>query len=69
MRLDENNQYEQTTTKPLLYGCIKKQGLVPSLLELNKILDRISHEDPVGHPLMDRGNKSASWNGRLDIEV
>ena len=36
-------------TKPLLYGCIKKQKHSPSLLEFNKILDRISHEDNIGH--------------------
>ena len=32
------------------YGCIKKQDLPlsPRLLELNKILDKISHDDKVG---------------------
>ena len=49
MKIDENNQHGQAITKPLRYGCIKKQEHVPSLLELNKILDRISQEDPVGH--------------------
>ena len=47
--MDENNQYGQAMTKPLPYGYIKKQGHVPNLLESTKILDRISHEDPVGH--------------------
>ena len=36
-------------TKPLPYGCIKKQKNVPSLLESNAILNRISHEDNIGH--------------------
>ena len=36
-------------TKPLQYSCIKKQEYPPSLLEFNKILDKISHEDKIGH--------------------
>ena len=36
-------------TKPLPYGCIKSQEHPPSLVEFNKILDRISHEDKIGH--------------------
>ena len=36
-------------TKPLLYGCIKKEDKVPSLTEFNKILDRITHNDNIGH--------------------
>ena len=36
-------------TKPLLYRCIKRQEHPPSLLEFNKILDKISHEDKIGH--------------------
>ena len=47
--MDENNQYGMTMTKPLPYGCIKKQPHPPSMLEFNKILDRISHEDSIGH--------------------
>ena len=46
--MDKNNQYGQDMTKSLPYGCIKKQEDVPSLLEFNKILDNISHEDSVG---------------------
>ena len=30
-------------TKPLPYGCIKKQNAVPSLTEFNRTLDKISH--------------------------
>ena len=49
LKMDKNNQYGQAMTKPLLYGCIKKQEHPPSLLEFNKILDKISHEDKIGH--------------------
>ena len=49
LKMDENNQYEEAMTKPLLYGYIKKQEHPPSLLEFNKILDKISHGDKVGH--------------------
>ena len=43
--MDKNNQYGQAMTKPLLYGCIKRQENVSSLTKFNKILDRISHDD------------------------
>ena len=49
LKIDENNHYGQVMTKPLPYGCIKKQVNPPSLLEFNKILDKISHEDKIGH--------------------
>ena len=29
--MDENNQYGQAMTKPLPYGCIRKQKEVPTL--------------------------------------
>ena len=41
--MDANNQLGQAMTKPLPYGCIKKEH-TPSLLEFNKILDKISHD-------------------------
>ena len=47
--MDENNQYGQAMTKPLPYSCIKKQEHPPSLTEFNRILDKISHEDNIGH--------------------
>ena len=47
--MDENNQYGQAMTKPLPYGCIKKQEHVPSMTEFNKILDKISHDDNIGY--------------------
>ena len=53
LKMDENNQYGQAMTKSLSYGCIKKQKHVPSFLEFNKILDRISHEYTIGHLFID----------------
>ena len=47
--MDENNQNGQAMTKALPYGCIKRQEHPPSLVEFNKILDKISHEDNIGH--------------------
>ena len=35
--------------KQLPYSCIKRQEHPLSLVELNKILDRISHEDEIVH--------------------
>ena len=36
LKMDENNQYGQAMTKPLPYGCIKKQEHIPSISEFNK---------------------------------
>ena len=47
--MDENNQYGMGMTKPLPYGCIKKQDKVPTLIEFNMILDSLSHNDNIGH--------------------
>ena len=41
--MDENNQYGQAMTKPLPHGCIKKQKYVPSLVELNMLLDTFGY--------------------------
>ena len=49
LKMDEKNQYRQVMTKPVLYGCMKKQEHPASLLEVNKILDKVSHEDETGH--------------------
>ena len=49
LKMDVNNQYRQAMTKRLPYGCIKKQEHVPSMTEFNKILDKISHDDNIGH--------------------
>ena len=36
LKMDENNQNGQVMTKPLLYGCIKKQEHVPNITELTR---------------------------------
>ena len=48
-----DNQYGQAMTKPLPYGCIKKQEYPPSLTEFNRILDKISHNDNTRHFIVD----------------
>ena len=52
LKMDENNQHGQAMTKPLPYGCIKKQEHPSSLLELYKILDKISHGNKIVHLLI-----------------
>ena len=49
LKIDENNQYGQAMTKSLQYGCIYKQEHPPSLTEVNRILDKISHDNNIGH--------------------
>ena len=49
LKMDENNHYGQAMTKPLPYGCMKKEDKVPPLTEFNKILYCISHDDKIGH--------------------
>ena len=48
-----DNQYGQAMTKPLPYGCIKKQEHPPSLTEFNRVLDKISHNDNIRHFIVD----------------
>ena len=48
LKIDENNQYGQAMTKPLPYGCIKKQKEIPTLTQFNKILNSVSQEDNIG---------------------
>ena len=36
-------------TKPLPYGCIKKQKEISDIKEFNLILENLSHEDNIGH--------------------
>ena len=47
--MDENNQYGMAMTKPLPYGCVKKEDCPPTLTEFNKITNEISPEDSSGH--------------------
>ena len=49
LKMDENSQYGNAKTKPLLNGCIKKSKKIPSLHEFNIILSSLSHEDKIGH--------------------
>lgn len=49
LKMDGNNQYGQPMTKPLPYGCIKKQKRPLSLIEFNRILDKFSQADRIGH--------------------
>ena len=49
LKMGEGNQYGMAMTKPLPYGCIKKQDKVPTLTEFNKILDSLSPDDNIGN--------------------
>ena len=49
LKMDENNQYGYAMTKPLSYRCVEKQVKIPTIRELNIILNNISHEEKVGH--------------------
>ena len=49
LKMDENNQYRNAMTKPLPYGCIKKQQKIPSLRKFNMIQNKLSHTDKIGH--------------------
>ena len=47
--MDDNNQYRQAMTKPLLYGCIKRKKKFLSLEELPELLKSVTLEDKIGH--------------------
>ena len=47
--MDENNQYGNAMTEPLLFGCIKKQQKIPSPWEINAILNCLSYACKIGH--------------------
>ena len=47
--MDEINQCGKAMTKSLPHDCIKKQEHSPSLLEFNKILDKIPYDDQIGY--------------------
>ena len=49
IKMDENNQYGMAMTKPLPYGCIKKQEKLPNFTELEQLLKSITLEDKIGH--------------------
>ena len=49
IKMDENNQYGMAMTRPLSYGCIKRQFTVPSFEELEQLLKSVTLEDKIGH--------------------
>ena len=48
LKLDENNHYGYTMTKPIPMGCIKKE-LQPTQRIFNILLERVDLNNPVGH--------------------
>ena len=48
MKLDENNQYGNGMTKPLLIGCIKDDNDI-SWKTFNFLLEKISFKNNIGH--------------------
>ena len=49
LKIDENNQYGNAMTKPLSYGCIKKEKEIPDLRKFNFILKNLSVDNKIGH--------------------
>ena len=49
LKMDENNQYGHTMTKPPPYGCIKKEKEIPSSKKFNFILETLSINHKIGH--------------------
>ena len=47
--MDENNQFRNAMTKPLPFGCIKKQKSIPDLKKFNFIIQELPIEDKIGH--------------------
>ena len=47
--MDENNQYGFAMTKPLPYGCIKKNKKLQTLEELKELLANVILTDKLGH--------------------
>ena len=44
IKMDENNQYGMAMTRPLPYGCIKRQFTVPNFEELEQLLKSVTLE-------------------------
>ena len=49
LKMDENNQYGNAMTKPVLTGSIKRGKKLPTMKEFNLILQGISDENKIGH--------------------
>ena len=47
--MDKNNQYDNAMTKPLPFGCNKKEKEIPDLQKLNFVLQNISPDDKIGY--------------------
>ena len=47
--MDESNEDGNAITKPLPYGCIKKEKETPDLRKFNLILQSLSPDDKIGH--------------------
>ena len=47
--MDENNQYGNARSKPLPTSSIKRSKRIPSMRELDLIIQGISDEDKIGH--------------------
>ena len=52
LKMDENNQYGNSMTKTLRYGCIKKASKIPKLSDFNPIFNDLSHTDKIGQLFM-----------------
>ena len=52
LKMDENNQYGNSMTKTLRYGCIKKATKIPKLSDFNPIFNGLSHTDKIGQLFM-----------------
>ena len=50
--MDKNNQYGNSMTKTLRYGCIKKASKIPKLSDFNPIFNDLSHTDKIGQLFM-----------------
>ena len=49
IKMDENKQYGFAMTKPLPYGAIKKNKVLPTLEKLEQILNNVTSDDTLGH--------------------
>ena len=59
---EENVKKVSEKLKTLPYGCIKKQGQPPSLLEFNEVLDKISHIFIVDIKFHNKNSKTLLFN-------
>ena len=49
IKMYENNQYGMATTRPLPYGCIKREKKVLSIEEHTDLIKNVTLEDKIGH--------------------